>query len=348
MLAKCPRQRKSELVRRRHFELNWPSVKSKLLTVIPVFNGEQFIAQTLDSIARQTLRPDRVVVLDNCSTDRTPEIVKNFTGIRCELIRNEKNLGLFGNLNRSLDFSAETEYLQILHADDTIKPEFYEVMTRVLADCDGRGLAWSLDERIDEENRHLSFSGKTDGKIEVLDKDVFLQRKAELGNQSCCAALLKTAGQPAPCRFREDFPILGDVVFWAAFGVHCKKIVHVRRALADYRWHGTNQTVFLAPGLQPLILDEWRTMEMNEMLRGKGWSASRKLKLKGLFAVRSGIKAKRVLQNGNPKYAREITLAAREITGEPLWLAGKFLVELRDFAIYKIGGRTRHPKNIYS
>jgi glycosyltransferase involved in cell wall biosynthesis len=324
------------------------TVKSKLLTVIPVFNGEQFIAQTLESIARQTRRPDRVVVLDNCSTDRTEEIVRNFSGITCEVIRNERNLGLFGNLNRSLDFFGEAEYLQILHADDTIEPEFYEVMTRTLADCDGYGLAWSLDERIDEQNRHLSFSGNADGKIEVLDKDVYLQRKAELGNQSFCAVLFKTDGRPAPCRFREDYQIVGDIIFWAAYGVHCQKIVHVHRALAKYRWHGGNQTVFLAPALQPLILDEWRTMEINELLRGKGWSIFRKLKLKGLFAVRSGIKAKRVRQNGDLKYAREIVQAARGITGRPVWLAGQFLVELRDFAIYTVGGRTRHPKNIYS
>ena len=322
-------------------------MKSKLLTVIPVYNGEPFLAQTLESIARQTLRPDRVVVLDNCSTDRTEEIVKNFAGIKCEFIQNEKNIGLFGNLNRSLDFSTETEYLQILHADDTIEPEFYEVMLPTLADCAGRGMAWSLDERIDENNQHLSFSGKADGNIEVLDKDVFLQRKAELSNQAFCAVLFKTGGLPPPCRFREDFPILGDTIFWAAYGVECKKIVHVHRALAKYRWHGSNQTVFLAPGLQPLIFDEWRTMETNEMLRGKDWSLHRKLKLKGLFAVRSAIKAKRVRQNGNPKYSHEIAQAARGITGWPLWLAGKFLVELRDFYLFKIQRRTRHPKNIY-
>jgi len=322
-------------------------VKSKILTAIPVFNGEEFILQTLESVARQTRRPDRVVVLDNCSTDRTAEIVKNFKGIACEYICNPTNLGLFGNLNRALDFAGETDYLQILHADDTIEPEFYEAMTQTLADCDGRGLAWSLDERIDEQNRHLSFSGKADGKIEMLAKDLFLQRKAELGNQAFCATLLKTNGQPTPCRFREDFPILGDLVFWAAFGGHCEKIAHVRRALAKYRWHGSNQTVFHAPGLQPLIFDEWRTMEMNEMLRGRGWSAFRRLKLKGLFAVRSGIKSKRVRQNGDSKYSREIAQAARGITGWSLWLAGQVLVELRDFYLFKILHRTRHPKNIY-
>lgn len=347
MLAKCARQRKPELVRCHVFHLNWPLVKSRIITVIPVYNGAAFIAQTLESVARQKLRPDRVVVLDNCSTDRTPEIVRNFSGIPCEFIRNEKNLGLFGNLNRALDYCPETEFLQLLHADDTIEPEFYETMTAVLADCGGRGMGWSLDERIDENDRHISFSGQADGKSEVLDKDFFLQRKAELGNQAFCAVLLKTGGLPSPCRFREDFPILGDTVFWAAYGARCEKIVHVRRALAKYRWHGGNQTNFHAPGLQPLIYDEWRTMEMNELLREKGWSLRRKLKLKGLFAVRSGIKSKRVRQNGNSQYAREIARAARGISGWPLWLAGKCLVELRDFYLFKIRRRTRHPNNIY-
>ena len=322
-------------------------MKSNIITTVPVFNGEQFIGQTLESIARQTLRPDRVIVLDNCSTDRTEEIARNFPGLRCEFIRNPANLGLFGNLNRCLEFAGQTEFLQILHADDMIEPRFYEVMTALLGKGGGRGLAWSLDERIDEHNRHLSLSGKPDGKIEVLTRDHFLQRKAEIGNQAFCATILKTNSQPSPCQFPLDCPILGDMIFWAAFGAHCEKIVHVRRALAKYRWHGSNETVFHAPTIQALILDEWRAMETNEALRGKGWSQQRKLKLKGLLAVRSGIKAKRVRQNGNAAYSQEIAQAARGITGWPLWLAGRVLVELRDFYLFRILGRTRHPKNIY-
>ena len=324
-----------------------PRVPAKIITTIPVFNGEAFIKQTLESVARQTIRPDRVVVLDNGSTDRTEEIVKNFKGIACEFIRNSRNLGLFGNMNRCLDFAAETEYLHILHADDLIAPHFYELMTVALADCKHFGLAWCLDERIDEGGKHLSFSGKADGRIEIVEQDVFLKKKAELGNQAFCATLLKTSGQPAPVRFREDFPIMGDTVFWAAFGAHCEKIVHVGQALGQYRWHGGNETVFHAPGLEPLILDEWRTMRMNEALRGKSPGLLRSLKLKGLFAVRSGIKAKRVRQNGDGKYSREIAVAARAISGWLLWPAAITLVELRDVYLFRILRRTRHPKNIY-
>jgi glycosyltransferase involved in cell wall biosynthesis len=319
---------------------------NKIITTIPVRNGEQFIAQTLESVARQTLKPDRVVVIDNCSKDRTEEIVRNFKGFPCEFIRNPKDLGLFQNFNRCLEFADQTEYLQILHADDTIEPTFYEEMTAFLADCDGFGMAFCLDERIDENNQHLSMSGKADGVVENLTRDQFLRRKAEIGNQAFCATLLKTGGKPAPCLFPLDFPIVGDMVYWAAFGAHCKKIVHVHKAIAKYRWHGSTQTASY-DSIQILVHDEWRAMEKNEMLRGVGWQPMRKLKLKGLLSVRANIKSKRVRQNGNASYSKEIADAGRSLTGLPLWLAGKFLVELRDFYIFKIQGRPRHPKNIY-
>src|SRR6266496_2338269 len=71
------------------------TMQSNIITVIPVYNGEKFIRQTLESAAKQTMRADRVIVLDTCSNDGTEKIVKEFQPIRCEYIRNPKNLGLF-------------------------------------------------------------------------------------------------------------------------------------------------------------------------------------------------------------------------------------------------------------
>src|SRR5688572_29259046 len=99
---------------------------SRVTTVIPVFNGEKYIAQTLLSLARQTRPPDRVIVLDDQSTDQTEEIVRTFKGLNCDWVRNERNLGLFPNHNRALTFAAETDFLHILHADDLILPAFFE------------------------------------------------------------------------------------------------------------------------------------------------------------------------------------------------------------------------------
>ena len=323
-------------------------MKSKIITVIPVWNGEEFIAQTLESVARQALPPDRVIVLDDGSTDSTPGIVRDFRALKVEYVSNPQNLGLHGNCNRALEFAAETDYLQILHQDDLIDPEFYRQMVCVLEDCDGRGMAWCLDERIDENNKSLSVSGKADGKVEVLSLDKFLRRKAEIGNQAYCATLLKTGSRLAPCRFRMDMPILADMVYWAEYGSYCRKLVHVRRSLAKYRWHGANATSSRAPNIDSLITDEWRTMQINEALRKSKSGLWRQFKLKGLLAVRSGIKAKRFRQQGNLDYSSEIVRVAKRFSGPVAWFLGQFLVEVRDLLVFGILRRPRHPKNVYS
>lgn len=321
---------------------------AEIITTIPAWNGERFLGQTLESVRRQTLRPDRVIILDDGSTDKTPEIAAQFQDIRVEFVRNPKNLGLFGNFNHCLDFAEETEYLHLLHQDDEILPDFYETMTKVLADCPGRGMAWCLDERIDEEGRRLSVSGKPDGQVKILDRDEFLALKAEISNQAFCATLLKTHRLPVPERFPTDMPILGDMVYWARYGAHCQKLVQVHLPLGKYRWHSSNQTAVRAPAIDALIIDEWRTMQQVEALRNKTPGAVRMAKLKGLMAVRSGIKAKRFRQLGNHAYAGDIVKTAQGFTGLPLWLAGQVLVELRELIVFKIGRRPRHPQNVFS
>jgi len=323
-------------------------LKAKITTTIPVRNGQEFILQTLQSLANQTLRPDRVIVLDNQSTDKTEEICRNFKELPIEFYRNEKNLGTFGNFDHCLDFAHETEYLQILHADDTISPQFYEVMVGHLEDCPGRAFGWCTDERIDEHNQHLSYSDKIDGSVDILDRDTFLKIKAEIGNQSFCSTLMKTNYLPAPARFPMDILVYGDMVYWARFGSYADRIVFVKRPLAQYRWHQTNMSVYVAPDLKNLVVDCWSTMHMAEALRDKPTEPIRKLKLKGLMAVRCGIMAMRFRQMGKAAYAKEIVAKGRSYTGWPIWLAGQFLVQMRELIMFKILRRPRHNQNVFS
>jgi glycosyltransferase involved in cell wall biosynthesis len=323
-------------------------MKSNIITVIPVYNGEKFIGATLESVARQTLKPDRVIVQDNCSTDNTEKIVKDFKGLQVEWRRNPSNLGIFGNCNRALEIAAETRHLLLLCADDLIEPKFFEVMTAALDKCDGLGLAWSLDQRIDEDDKPLSISGRSDGSITEVDKDLFISRKAEISNQAFSGSLMKTNYQPAPCQFRLDMPILADVAFWAAWGKHCKQIIQVNQPLCKYRWHGDNTTNTVMPGMQALNLDEWKVMQLNEQLREGAPGFVRKFKLKGLFAVRTGIKAKRIRQQNNSTYSKQIIEEGKKISGPLAWYMGQAVVEARDAVIYGLMGRRKHPKNVYS
>lgn len=327
---------------------NLAAMAHSFITVIPVYNGERFLQQTLDSIALQTRRPDRLIVLDNCSTDATPEIVQKFQGFPCEYVRNPANLGLFGNCNLGLRYARETEFLHFLCADDLVTPNFCETMSRELEDCVGLGLVYSQDERIDENNRRLSMSGKVSGGSEIIPVDAFLARKAEISNQAFSGSVLKTSHRESPAQFRLDMAILADVAFWADWGRHCQKIVQVNQPLCQYRWHGDNTTNKVMPGIQALILDEWRVMRMNEKLRAREPGAIRRFKLKGLFAVRTGIKAKRIRQLGDRGYSQQIINEGRNISGPLAWTMGRMVVEARDAWVYGLLRRPRHPKNVYS
>ncbi|HWH70172.1 MAG TPA: hypothetical protein VNT26_12360, partial [Candidatus Sulfotelmatobacter sp.] len=197
-------------------------------------------------------------------------------------------------------------------------------------------------------DRHLSLSGKVTGTADEIPVDTFLTHKAEIANQAFSGSLLKTNYQPAPCLFRLDMPILADVAFWAAWGKHCRKIVQVNLPLCKYRWHGDNTTNVVMPGMQALILDEWRVMQLNEQLRNGNSGLVRRFKLKGLFAVRTGIKAKRIRQQNNLTYSAEIVKEGKKISGLLAWYMAQVVVEGRDLVIYGLMRRPRHPKNVYS
>ncbi len=89
---------------------------------IPVYNGEQYIKNTLDSVLAQSYRNIEIIVIDNCSTDHTCEIVASYDDGRITLIQNKENLGMVGNFNECLRHT-DHPYLQILCADDYLEPE---------------------------------------------------------------------------------------------------------------------------------------------------------------------------------------------------------------------------------
>lgn len=126
-----------------------------LVTVgVPVYNGERFLRQCLDSLLSQTYREFVLVISDNASTDRTREICESYANAdsRVRYQRNAVNVGLYGNFNLLLGL-VRTPYVKLASADDFWAPamlaDALEQMQRdpalvlchpsaVLVDADGR------------------------------------------------------------------------------------------------------------------------------------------------------------------------------------------------------------------
>src|SRR3990172_6845810 len=94
---------------------------------IPVYNMEPTIERCIRSALGQTYPSVEVVVADNQSTDRTHELALSIKDSRLRVVRNERNLGPYGNHNRLLELS-RGEWVKFLHGDDELTPECVEKM----------------------------------------------------------------------------------------------------------------------------------------------------------------------------------------------------------------------------
>jgi len=98
----------------------------KISVILPVFNGGEFIKEAIDSVVNQTFGDFELLVIDNCSTDSTAEIVKSYPDKRISYFRNDSNLGLIYSLNRGLSL-CRAKYIARIDADDIALPERFRM-----------------------------------------------------------------------------------------------------------------------------------------------------------------------------------------------------------------------------
>ena len=97
-----------------------------LITIgVPVYNGERYLEEALRSIVAQASVDLEVIISDNASTDRTPELCNSFAALdrRIQYVRNESNLGAAANYNRVVHL-ARGEYFKWSAHDDVLAPTF--------------------------------------------------------------------------------------------------------------------------------------------------------------------------------------------------------------------------------
>ncbi len=101
--------------------------RPRLSIGLPVYNGQRFLRVTLDSLLAQTYRDFELIICDNCSTDSTEKICREYADRepRIRYFRNEKNIGPAPNYNRCFEL-ARGELFKWTAADDLIAPDFLE------------------------------------------------------------------------------------------------------------------------------------------------------------------------------------------------------------------------------
>jgi len=94
----------------------------KISVLMSVFNGEQYIEETINSVLRQNFDGFEFIIIDDGSTDKTNEIIKSFNDSRIILIEHKINRGLPSSLNEGI-YQAKGEYIARIDCGDLCKSE---------------------------------------------------------------------------------------------------------------------------------------------------------------------------------------------------------------------------------
>ncbi|MBD2355788.1 glycosyltransferase family 2 protein [Tolypothrix sp. FACHB-123] len=124
-----------------------------LSAIIPVYNSERSVAQTIESVLAQTYRDFEIIIVDDGCTDKSIDICKQFNDPRIKIVH-QQNRGLAGARNTGIRH-AQGEYLAFIDSDDLWLPQKLEKHLQHLEQSPQVGVSFSRSSFIDDEGKPL-------------------------------------------------------------------------------------------------------------------------------------------------------------------------------------------------
>ena len=204
--------------------------------VVPTYNRAFMLRECLESVRTQDFQNFQVTIGDDCSSDTTPDVAREFCSLdsRFRYVRNTRNLGQWGNVN-ALVAGATASYVHILHDDDWIEPTFYSELVQVLDSTPGAGLAFcrSVVSQVGDEYPP-TLPMNWPGRMRLLREKAF-QWMLEGDFIPLDAVLFRTTAIHEVGPFAEEF-MSSDWLMWLKVSAG-HDIAMVDSPLAHYRIH---------------------------------------------------------------------------------------------------------------
>lgn len=128
----------------------------KVSIIMPNYNCEKFIDETISSVLAQTYTDWELLIVDDCSTDKSVEIIKNYCGKdeRIKLFINDKNSGAAAARNRALR-EATGKWIAFLDSDDLWLPTKLEKQLAFM-ESNGYKFSYTAYRQVDEQTQSLN------------------------------------------------------------------------------------------------------------------------------------------------------------------------------------------------
>lgn len=124
----------------------------KISIVTASYNYQDYIKETIQSVLDQTYSDWELIIVDDCSTDNSVDVIKSFNDERIKLFINEKNLGLKETLKRGIE-NTTGEWIAFLESDDILKKDYLEKKYTVIKQNPNVAVIFNDVELFGDENR---------------------------------------------------------------------------------------------------------------------------------------------------------------------------------------------------
>lgn len=204
--------------------------------IVPLYNKREYIRSTLDSVLNQTVSSYELIVVDDGSTDGSPQIVEEYGNVR--LIR-QRHSGVSAARNRGIR-EARGSYICFLDADDTWRSDFLETVQALFLTFPDAGIACpSYQVAYGKRIVHPVW------KSVDLQKDSYVKDFYEMATapfwvmNSSCAGVKREILEKMAYWFPEKETVYEDFDFWVRLGTICR-VAHSNAVCVTYQRNTRN------------------------------------------------------------------------------------------------------------
>lgn len=235
---------------------------NKISVSIPTFNGADFLPAALESILTQTERNFELIISDDCSSDKTLQVVRSIQDERLQVFENQEWLGLVENWNRCIALSSG-EYIYIFHQDDVMHPANLEQKLAVLEENPDVGFVFSNIVSIDPNGTVIGGHwnpGLPKANVIYSGKD-FLQKMLIHGNiVPCQAVMIRSSTLQKVGEFDPRLRYTPDFEMWLRLCLHAN-VGYIAQPLVSLRRHPQQESRHYLGRLQE-VDEVWRAFQI--------------------------------------------------------------------------------------
>nr|WP_321026242.1 glycosyltransferase [Clostridium neonatale] len=218
--------------------------------IIPCYNYGRFLDEAVESALNQTILPDEILIVDDCSQDNTKDIGEYYADRYSDLIRfhrNEKNMGIIDNFNNAIKMTTG-DFICFLGADNIFEKDYIEKTAQVLVENEEIAIAYTdfalfgdrakivYDDFLDERKGKI-----IDDKYYIINFPEFDPQKLEKGNYIHGSSMYRREAYDQVGGYRSEGVDPEDYNLFYRIIKSGWKAKRVPEPILKYRQHSTEQ-----------------------------------------------------------------------------------------------------------